>query len=169
MRRIPAAFIVSLVALAVSAPPAGAVAPERSDPVVFDANAGVVDEELSAYCGFRITARISGHYRETVFFNKDGSVRWITAHPSFRSTLSSKTATISTADVGLDRYVENDDGTISIFGTGIHLKLKDGPKAIGLWRLVYDPEADRLVSQEYSGRFDVTAEETADALCDALS
>jgi hypothetical protein len=40
-------------------------------------------------------------------------------------------ATITTADVGLDRFVENEDGTLSIFGTGIHLKLKGDVKAIG--------------------------------------
>jgi hypothetical protein len=93
-----------------------------------------LDRDLRA----QVTSRIAGHYRETVFFNPDGSVKRITAHPSFRSTLTSPTTTITTADVGLDRFVENEDGTISIFGTGIHLKLKGGEKAIGLWRLVFD-------------------------------
>ena len=116
-----------------------------------------------------MTARIAGHYRETVFFNPDGSVKRVTAHPSFRSTLTSPTATITTADVGLDRFVENEDGTISIFGTGIHLKIKGGEKAIGLWRLVFDPETEQLVSEEYHGRFDVGADGTTQALCDALS
>ena len=136
---------------------------------MFDADVEIVDEFLTEECGFIVTARIAGHYRETVFYNKDGTVNRVTAHPSFRSTLTSPTATITTADVGLDRYVLNEDGTISIFGTGIHLKLKGGTKAIGLWRLVFDPATGELVSEEYHGRFDVTAEGTAQALCAALS
>jgi hypothetical protein len=105
----------------------------------------------------------------TEFYNRDGSLDRVTAHPSFRSTLTSPTGTITTADVGLDRFVENDDGTISIFGTGIHLKLKGGAKAIGLWRLVFDPATEELVSEEYHGRFDVDADGTAQAICEALS
>ena len=106
---------------------------------------------------------------ETEFYNRDGSLDRVTAHPSFRSTLTGPTGTITTADVGLDRFVENEDGTISIFGTGIHLKIKGGEKAIGLWRLVFDPETNELVSEEYHGRFDVDAEGTVQAICAALS
>jgi hypothetical protein len=71
--------------------------------------------------------------------------------------------------VGLDRYVENEDGTLSIFGTGIHLKLKGGVKAIGLWRLVVDLETGELISEEYYGRFDVGAPGIVEAICEALS
>ncbi|MBT2532952.1 hypothetical protein J7E83_12640 [Arthrobacter sp. ISL-48] len=105
----------------------------------------------------------------TEFRNQDGSLNRVTEHPSFRSTLTSPTATITTADVGLDRFVENEDGTLSVFGTGVHLKLNGDLKAVGLWRLVVDLESGEPISQEYHGRFDVTAEETATALCEALS
>jgi hypothetical protein len=71
--------------------------------------------------------------------------------------------------VGLDRYVENEDGTLSIFGTGIHLKLKGGVKAIGLWRLVDDLETGELISEDYHGRFDVGAPGIVEAICDASS
>ena len=169
MIRIIAATTLAVAVGLATASPAMAVPPERVGSEVFDADVTVEDESLSEACGFRVTARIAGHYRETVFFNPDGSVKRVTAHPSFRSTLTSATATITTADVGLDRYVENPDGTISIFGTGIHLKLKGGQKAIGLWRLVVDPETGELVSEEYHGRFDVGAEGTIRALCEALS
>jgi len=148
--------------------PAAATPPERGFSEVYDADVTVVDTYLSEGCGFEVTARLAGHYRETVFYNRDGSIDRVTAHPSFRSILSSPTATVRTADVGLDRYVENGDGTISIFGTGIHLKLKGGERAVGLWRLVLDPTTGELVSEEYHGRFDVDAEGTAQALCDAL-
>jgi hypothetical protein len=85
-------------------------------------------------------------------------VKRSTAHPSFRSTLTSPTATITMADLGWTGSSRNKDGTISIFGTGIHLKLKGGEKAIGLWRLVFDPATGELVSEEYHGRFDVDAD-----------
>jgi hypothetical protein len=169
MIRIIAATTLALAVGLATASPAIAVPPERVVTEVYDADVTVEDEFLSEACGFRVTARIAGHYRETVFFNPDGSVKRVTAHPSFRSTLTSPTATITTADVGLDRFVENEDETVSIFGTGIHLKLKGGEKAIGLWRLVFNPATGELVSEEYHGRFDVNANGTTQAICDALS
>jgi hypothetical protein len=169
MRRTAAATVLAFAAGLATAASAGAVPPERTVSEVYDADVTVTDEFLTTACGFKVTAQLSGHYRETAFFNKDGSLNRVTAHPSFRSTLTSSKATITTTDVGLDRFVENADGTISIFGTGVHLKLKDGPKAIGLWRLVVDPEAGELISEEYHGQFDVTAEGTVEAICDALS
>jgi hypothetical protein len=143
--------------------------PEREDTVTFDPGAIVVDDYYSEICGFPVTAQSSGHIRFTTFYNKDGSIRRLVAYPSIRSTLSSPTETVTTADVGMDRITFNPDGTFNIFGTGIHLKLKDGPKAIGLWRLVLDPETGQLISQEYHGRFDVTAEEIDAAVCEALT
>lgn len=169
MRRTIAAATLA-VAVAVGASlPAAAAPPQRVVSEVYKADVTVVDEFLSAECGFRVTARMAGRLRVTEFYNRDGSLNRITAHPSIRSTLTSPTASITTMDVGLDRSVENADGTITIFGTGIHLKLKGGQKAIGLWRLVVDPETGELVSEEYHGRFDVGAEGTVRVLCEALS
>jgi hypothetical protein len=169
MKRIVVAAALSVGAVLASPLSASAVPPERVVSEVFDADVTVVDEFLTAECGFTVTARVAGHYRETEFYNQDGSLDRVTAHPSFRSTLTSPTGTITTADVGLDRFVENEDGTISIFGTGIHLKLKGGEKAIGLWRLTFDPATEELISEEYHGRFDVDAAGTAQAICEALS
>lgn len=169
MNRMVVTAALSVGALLTMAWPASAVPPERVVSEVYDADVAVVDEFLTAECGFTVTARMSGHFRVTEFYNRDGSLNRVTAHPSFRSTLTSLTGTIRTADVGLDRFVENEDGTVSIFGTGIHLKIKGGPKAIGLWRLVFDPEKEELISEEYHGRFDVGAEGTAQAICEALS
>ena len=168
MKRILAATTLAVAVVAAAAPAAVAAQPRRVVSEVYHADVTVTDEFLSAACGFPVTARLSGHYRETVFFNRDGSVARVTAHPSFRSTLTSPTATVTTKDVGLDRFVENADGTLTIFGTGIHLKIKGGEKAIGLWRLVID-RAGNLVSEEYRGRFDVNAPGTVGALCAALS
>jgi hypothetical protein len=167
--RIAAASILAMSTALAFSLPASAAPPERTEKQVFDPDVSVVDGFLTEVCGFTVTARIAGHYSETVFFDKDGSVTRVTAHPSFRSTLSSPTATITTADVGLDRFVENGDGTLSIFGTGIHLKIKGDTKAIGLWRLEIDLRTGELISQEYHGGFDVSAEGTAEAICEALS
>ena len=150
------------------AAPATADPPERVFVEVYDADTIVVDEFLSETCGYEVTASISGHYFETVYVDRNGDFRLFTAHPSFRSTLTSPYATVRTADVGIDKYTFNDDGTLNIFGTGIHLKIKGEVMAIGLWRLVYDPAVDALVSEEYHGYFDVTNEGIPDALCDAL-
>jgi hypothetical protein len=169
MNRIVGAAALSVGALLAIPLPASAVPPVRVVSEVFAADVEVVDEFLTDECGFTVTARVAGHYRETEFYNRDGSLDRVTAHPSFRSTLTSPTGTITTADVGLDRFVENEDGTISIFGTGIHLKIKGGQKAIGLWRLTFDPAANELVSEEYHGRFDVDADAIAQAICEALS
>ncbi len=166
--RILAAMALGVAGAVAAASPAAAARPQRVVSEVYQADVTVVDEFLSSACGFPVTARLSGHYRETVFFNRDGSVARITAHPSFRSTLTSPTATVTTTDVGLDRLVENPDGTLSIFGTGIHLKIKGGDKAVGLWRLVVSSRGE-LVSEEYHGRFDVGATGTVGALCAALS
>ena len=160
---------MGVATLLATAWPASAVPPQRVVSEVFDADVAVADEFLSAECGFPVTAGMAGHFRVTEFYNRDGSLDRVTAHPSFRSTLTSPTATITTADVGLDRYVENEDGTISIFGTGIHLKIKGDEKAIGVWRLVFDPATNELVSEEYHGRFDVDVNGVTQAICQGLS
>jgi hypothetical protein len=169
MKRTVLAAALSVGAVLAIPLPAAAVPPERVVSEVFDADVTVVDEFLTAECGFRVTARVAGHFRLTEFYNRDGSLNRVTAHPSFRSTLTGPTGTtITTADVGLDRFVENADGTVSVFGTGIHLKLKGGEKAIGLWRLTFDA-TEELISEEYHGRFDVDAAGTTQAICEALS
>jgi hypothetical protein len=168
MKRVLAATTLALTVGLGTVSPAVAIPPERVVSDVYDADDTIVDEDLSDFCGFEVTARLSGHFFVTVFHKKDGSTDRVTAHPSFRSTYSSSTASITTTDVGLDRIVENEDGTISIFGTGIHLKLDSGEKAIGLWQLVLDSSGG-LISEEYHGRFDVDAEGTGEAICAALS
>ena len=169
MNRIVGATAIAVAFAVVTSTAAVAAPPERVVSEVYSADETVFDEFLSEACGFPVTANMSGHYRVTLFFNRDGSIDRVTAHPSIRSTLTSPTATVTTMDVGLDRTVENADGTISIFGTGIHLKLKGGAKAVGLWRLVVDPTTGELLSEEYNGRFDVDATGTTQAICDALT
>jgi hypothetical protein len=151
--------------------PASADQPQRVVDEVFDADVVQVDPVLSEECGFPVSASLTGHTRETLFFdhNNSDSPSRITSHPSFRTTYTSSTSTVSTTDVGLDRFELTDDGLLAAFGTGVHLKLDNGTKAIGMWRLVFDLESGELVSAEYHGRFDVTADQTGAAICAALS
>jgi hypothetical protein len=114
MKRIVVAAALSVGAVLAIPLPASAVPPVRVVSEVFDADVTVVDEFLTAECGFTVAARVAGHYRETEFYNQDGSLDRVTAHPSFRSALTSPTGTITTADVGLDRFIENEDGTIRV-------------------------------------------------------
>ncbi len=161
---VPLAATACLVA---AAPPAAA-APlvrviETYDPAVVER-----DADLSRACGFEVTASSKGHVRLTIHLDRNGDFVRAVANPSFRTTLTSRYASITTADRGMDRYTVNPDGTITVFGTGIHLKIAGGAHAIGLWVLVYDPETEDLVSAEYHGRFDVQAPATIEATCAAL-
>lgn len=170
-RTLPRLFggaALGLITAVLSLPPASAVPPERVFSETFDVDVVEVDRFLTKECGFRVTSAMDGHYFETVYFDKDGNITRFTAHPSFRSTLTSPYTSITTADVGLDRFTDNGDGTFSIFGTGIHVKIQGGTKAIGLWRLVVDPMSGELLDERYFGNFDVGADETVTALCEAL-
>ena len=124
--------------------------------------------DLSEACGFEVTATTSGRFRGTVFFDKDGNFRLFTGHPSTSDTLASPYGSIETSDRGLDKFSLNPDGTLSIFGTGIHLRVKGVVYAIGLWRLTVDLETDEVIAQEYHGNFDLTRDEIVGTICTLL-
>jgi hypothetical protein len=109
-----------------------------------------------------------GHFRLTVYYNRAGSVKRLVGHPSFRYTLASPYASLQTSDVGVDKIVENADGTVSIFGTGIHFKLNGEIRAVGLWRLVVDAATGELLSAEYHGNFGLRADEIDAYVCSRL-
>jgi hypothetical protein len=167
MRRIFLTVIGALVATALLASPAHATKPLVIDEVRFDGTTAV-DPDLSEACGFEVSVSTTGHFRGTLYFDKDGNVRLFTGHPSLSDTLTSQYASIETSDRGLDKTSVNPDGTVLIFGTGIHLRVKGQVYAIGLWRLTFDPEAGELIDQEYHGRFDVLQPEIIEAICSLL-
>jgi hypothetical protein len=90
-----------------------------------------------------------GRFRGTIYFNADGSFARFVGHPSFRETLSSEWASITTDDRGVDKFTLNPDGMLSVFGTGIHQRVKGEEYAIGLWRLVIDLETGELLGASY--------------------
>jgi hypothetical protein len=148
--------------------PAGAVPPERGETVVFDPAVRQLDPDYTEACGFDVFSAAKGHFRVTVYFDQEGQFKRLVSHPSFSTTLSSQYGTLTTADRGMDRVTENPDGTVTIFGTGVHLKVRGGAHAIGLWVLTIDPATGELLDAEYHGRFDVLAPEITDYICDQL-
>lgn len=163
----------ALVATGVAAVPASAVTPWRViDEVYSTADAPVLDEYLTQVCGFDVMASTKGHFRVTVFWDRDGEFRVQHANPSMVTTYSSVHASLETADRGLDKAWFDEDGLLQVFGTGIHLKVKGEAYAIGLWRLAFEPNEDftelTLVDSQYHGNFDYDAETIDAYLCTAL-
>jgi hypothetical protein len=166
VRKVLLTIIGGLLTAAWLTSPAHATKPVVLEDVRFD-GATAVDPFLSDACGFEVSVSTTGHFRATRYFDKDGNVRLETGHPSLSDTLTSPYGSIETSDRGLDKFSVNPDGTLLIFGTGIHLKVKGQVYAIGLWRLTFD-EAGELINQEYHGRFDVQQPEIIDAICSLL-
>jgi hypothetical protein len=121
-------------------------------------------QNLVKACGFPVTVSTTGHIWVTEFRDQNGNTRLVTSHPSLSDTLTSPYTSIQTSDRRLDKFTENPDGTVSVFGTGIHLRVKGQVYAIGLWRLTID-QTGELVDQEYHGRFDVLAPEIVETIC----
>jgi hypothetical protein len=161
-----AAIVVSAGAFAGQA---AAVKPEVIVQERFDPSLTLRDPDLSAACGFDVFVSMKGHFSTKLFFNKEGEVTRVVSHPSFATTFTANGNTITSADRGVDKVVFNPDGTLSIFGTGIHLKIKGEVSAIGLWRLVFDPSTGELIDEEYHGNFDLEADEILDYLCSRLA
>lgn len=89
-------------------------------------------------------------------------------HPSFRQTLSSQWGSITSEDRGVDKVTLNQDGTLSVFGTGIHLRVKGEAHAVGLWRLVIDPDTGELLDASYHGNFELEQPEIGPYICARL-
>jgi hypothetical protein len=167
MRKLIAA-IVGLLSVTLIAPPAHAAQPLVTEDIRLDGTPEV-DPFLSEQCGFPVTVSQTGHFRGTIFYDKNGNARLETGHPSIRTTFTSPYGSIETSDRGLDKYSLNPDGTQLVFGTGIHLRVKGQVYAIGLWRLTVNLETGELVAQEYHGNFDVQAPQLAETVCSLLS
>lgn len=167
-RRRLVALLVCAVTIVWSSPGvAHGAKPEKFPVEVFDPADVLVDDFLSEACGTTVYFSAKGHFFGQMYFLKDGGIR-LAFHPSFRQTLTSEFGTVETSDVGVDKISFNEDGTITVFGTGIHLKVKGEKYAIGLWRLTLDGETFDLIDQEYHGNFDLLAPEIEAYLCSVL-
>jgi hypothetical protein len=168
MRRAASALAGVLVAIALAAAPAVADKPLIVEDVRFDPSISEIDTGLSEACGFPVTFSAKGRFRGAVYFNADGSLRRYVEHPSFRQTLTSQWGSITTDDRGLDKVTLNQDGTLSVFGTGIHLRVKGQAHAIGLWRLVIDLDTGELLDASYHGTFELEQPEIGPYICALL-
>lgn len=153
----------------VSTSPAHAAPPDRvTETYSFDSGP-IVDDFLTAACGFEVTASTRGRLSETYFYDRNGDLRVIHSNPSMVTIYESEFgARVETADRGLDKLSLTTDGTYLYFGTGIHLKVKGETYSIGLWRLTFTQDFE-LVGEEYSGNFDVTYPGLVDYVCGALA
>jgi hypothetical protein len=122
-------------------------------------------------CEFEVVATSSGRLRVATFFNEDGSLRRVMENPSFVTTYSNPLTgrSVTSPDRGLDKITFNEDGTITIHGTGIHFRHKGQFYAIGLWVLTVDGETGELLSAAYHGNFDGGVEDIVPYLCSQLA
>jgi hypothetical protein len=169
MRRTSPLLAGMVFAILLAATPAAADRPLIVEDVRFDPSITEIDPFLSEECGFPVTFSAKGRFRGTIFFNSDGTFRRFVGHPSFRQTLSSQWGSITTDDRGVDKITENPDGTLSVFGTGIHLRVKGDAYAIGLWRLVIDPDTGDLLDASYHGNFGLEQPAIVPYICSRLA
>lgn len=168
MKRVFLLAVGIVLAVMLGAAPASAIKPEIVEDIRFDPDVTEIDPFLSEACGFDVSFSAKGRFRGTVYFNADGSFRRFVGHPSFRQTLSSEWGSITTDDRGVDKVTENPDGTLSVFGTGIHFRVKGDAYAIGLWRLVIDLDSGELLDASYHGNFGLEEPDIVPYICDSL-
>jgi hypothetical protein len=75
---------------------------------------------------------------------------------------------LTSPDRALDKAPFNPDGTVTVLGTGIHLRVKGQFYAIGLWVLTFDATGE-LLSAEYHGNIDGGVEEVGAFICAQLA
>jgi hypothetical protein len=122
-----------------------------------------------AFCSFPVTVSASGHLRLATYFDREGNVTREVSNPSQVLTVSANGKSLVTPDRGLDRVTTNADGTITIFGTGIHFRVKGVYRDIGLWIVTLDPESGDILSVEQHGSFSGGFVGQDTFICSALS
>jgi len=114
--RMVRAFMCACLLGAVFVAPAAAVQPVMERVEIADV--GLLDEGLSELCGFDVRFDGSGHITFRLLTDADGNpvreVNNFAIHVRFYSEFGS----VSTVDVGPDRVIYNDDGSLDIFITG---------------------------------------------------
>jgi hypothetical protein len=148
--------------------PAAAVPPEIHHFKWVDQTETVPAGEL---CEFDVVVSSTGKFREAIYFNKDGSIRRVMSNPSLVTTFLNPATgrSLTSPDRGLDKVTPNPDGTITVHGTGIHLRVKGEFRAIGLWIFTIDEATGELLSAEYHGNFDGGVEEIVGHICSQLA
>lgn len=167
MKKLVTAALLGMLVLGLAGP-ATAVPPEIHHFKWVNETETIPAGEL---CEFPVVVSSTGAFREAVYFNQDGSERRLVSNPSLVTTYSNPLSgtSFSSPDRGMDRVTFNPDGTVTVFGTGIHLRVKGEIQQIGLWILTFDEATDELLSAEYHGNFDGGVEEGAAYICAKLA
>ena len=167
MKKLLTAALLGMLVLGLAGP-AAAVPPEIHHFKWVNETETIPAGEL---CEFPVVVSSTGNFREAVYFNQDGSVRREVSNPSLVTTYSNPLSgtSFSSPDRGMDRVTSNPDGTVTVFGTGIHLRVKCEIQQIGLWILTFDEATEELLSAEYHGNFDGGVEEGAAYICAKLA
>jgi hypothetical protein len=167
MKKLLTAALLGMLVLGLAGP-AAAVPPEIHHFKWVNETETIPAGEL---CEFPVVVSSTGNFREAIYFNQDGSVRREVSNPSLVTTYSNPLSgtSFSSPDRGMDRVTFNPDGTVTVFGTGIHLRVKGEIQQIGLWILTFDEATEELLSAEYHGNFDGGVEEGAAYICAKLA
>jgi len=167
MKKLVTAALLGMLVLGLAGP-ATAVPPEIHHFKWVNETETIPAGEL---CEFPVVVSSTGTFREAVYFNQDGSERRLVSNPSLVTTFSNPLSgtSFSSPDRGMDRVTFNPDGTVTVFGTGIHLRVKGEIQQIGLWILTLDEATGELLSAEYHGNFDGGIEEGAAYICAKLA
>jgi hypothetical protein len=167
MKKLVTAALLGMLVLGLAGP-ATAVPPEIHHFKWVNETETIPAGEL---CEFPVVVSSTGTFREAVYFNQDGSERRLVSNPSLVTTYSNPLSgtSFSSPDRGMDRVTFNPDGTVTVFGTGIHLRVKGEIQQIGLWILTFDEATGELLSAEYHGNFDGGVEEGGAYICAKLA
>jgi hypothetical protein len=113
-------LLAALGPAVVLASPAAAVPPEI-EPFHVDETFVV---PAGGLCEFPVELHITGHFRVALYYDRDGNLKFVSENPSLVDTLTNPLngKTVTSNDRGLDKFVLNDDGTISLLSTAIHFK-----------------------------------------------
>jgi hypothetical protein len=167
MKRLLTAALLGMLVLGLAGP-AAAVPPEIHHFKWVNETETI---PAGALCEFPVVVSSTGNFRVAVYFNQDGTVRREVSNPSLVTTYSNPLSgtSFSSPDRGMDRVTFNPDGTVTVFGTGIHLRVKGEIQQIGLWILTFDEATNELLSAEYHGNFDGGVEEGGAYICSKLA
>ena len=129
--------------------------------------------DIVGLCEDDLVGQESGHIQFITHFDRHGNLKFDSALPSIKITVTNPTTGLSFTDrdVGLDKFTPAPGGGGVVLSTGIHFKVK-GPdgriifKQIGLQVITLDANFD-VVSIEFHGTFD-SIDDFAPTVCAAL-
>jgi hypothetical protein len=169
MRRALLSGVLAVSTSLLAMMPAAAVPPESET--------FVVDESFTdrGLCGFLVTIHVEGRIKIITHVDQEGTLRFESALPSFRVTVTNPETgkSFRDADVGLDKFTPTADGGGVVLSTGIHFHVRPtgggGPifSRVGLQLILVFPDGSEEI-QVIGGNFD-PIEDFQQVVCDFLA